>query len=439
MRTFNGYGELESQRFAVNGQNLTSWKLTFDKPGRISSKTETLDGITSDYAYTYDSMGRLLNVTRDGTLMEEYQYDSIGRRTYEMNVLKGISGRTFSYSDEDHLITAGDMAYQYDVDGFLTTKTQGSNITRYNYSSKGELLNVNLPDGGVIEYINDPLGRRIAKKVDGVTTEKYLWQGLTKLLAMYDGTDNLMMRFDYADARMPVAMNRSGVTYYLTYDQVGSLRVLADALGNVVKRIDYDSFGNIINDTNPGFTIPFGFAGGLHDRDTGFVRFGFRDYDPNTGRWTAKDPILFAGGDVDLYGYVGNNPVNRTDPSGLQPVLPAPIGPGYYGGGPGQTVGGVVGWYAGAIAGGAVGLNIGLDLGMTYGALIGLPAGPLGNFGGALVGGFAGGVIGGVVGGVGGGFLGRSIGHQFDQPCAGILNCGEEEMLQRQQQKAPCK
>ena len=54
------------------------------------------------------------------------------------------------------------------------------------------------------------------------------------------------MRFEYADARTPFTMARYGVTYYLTYDQVGSLRVVADASGNVVKRIDYDSFGNII-------------------------------------------------------------------------------------------------------------------------------------------------------------------------------------------------
>ena len=54
------------------------------------------------------------------------------------------------------------------------------------------------------------------------------------------------MRFEYADVRMPVAMTAAGITYYLTYDQVGSLRVVADAAGNVVKRIDYDSFGNII-------------------------------------------------------------------------------------------------------------------------------------------------------------------------------------------------
>jgi RHS repeat-associated protein len=129
------------------------------------------------------------------------------------------------------------------------------------------------------------------------------------------------MRFEYADARMPMAMTKGGVTYYLTYDQVGSLRVVADASGNVIKRIDCDSFGSIINDTNPGFHVPFGFAGGLHDRDTGLVRFGFRDYDPDTGRWTAKDPILFKGRQADLYGYVQNNPVNWVDPDGRGPIL----------------------------------------------------------------------------------------------------------------------
>lgn len=114
-----------------------------------------------------------------------------------------------------------------------------------------------------------------------------------------------------------MAMTGGGSTYYPTCDQLGSLRIVADASGNVVKRIDYDSFGNIIDDTNPSFAVPFGFAGGLHDRDTGLVRFGYRDYDPDTGRWTAKDPIGFAGGDTDLYGYVLNNPVNYIDPIGL--------------------------------------------------------------------------------------------------------------------------
>ena len=64
--------------------------------------------------------------------------------------------------------------------------------------------------------------------------------------------------------------------------------------------------------------IPFGhgFAGGLHDEDTKLIHFGYREYDPYTGKWRAKDPILFAGGDSNLYGYVLNDPVNLVDPSG---------------------------------------------------------------------------------------------------------------------------
>jgi RHS repeat-associated protein len=115
---------------------------------------------------------------------------------------------------------------------------------------------------------------------------------------------------------MPIAMTAAGNTYYLTYDQVGSLRAVSDSSGNVMKRIDYDSFGNRHQDTNPSLGIPFSFAGGLWDPDTDFVRFGYRDYDPDIGRWTAKDPILFAGGDTDLYGYCLNSPVNLIDPSG---------------------------------------------------------------------------------------------------------------------------
>lgn len=84
--------------------------------------------------------------------------------------------------------------------------------------------------------------------------------------------------------------------------------------GTIAQQIDYDEFGNVIADTSPGFQ-PFGFAGGLYDRDTGLVRFGARDYDPVTGRWTSKDPIEFDGG-INLYGYINSDPISLTDPSG---------------------------------------------------------------------------------------------------------------------------
>jgi RHS repeat-associated protein len=165
---------------------------------------------------------------------------------------------------------------------------------------------------------------------------------------------------------MPVAMKMGGATYYLSYDQVGTLRVVAAGSGNVVKRITYDSFGNILEDTNPSFTMPFGFAGGLHDRDTGLVRFGYRDYDPEVGRWTAKDPIGFDGRDTDLYGYVVNNPVNFIDPEGkIFNVIAAGFG---------AIVGGVIN-AAYAYSKGESELN-GFAVGALAGALSGLTLNP---------------------------------------------------------------
>src|SRR5207249_10687129 len=111
---------------------------------------------------------------------------------------------------------------------------------------------------------------------------------------------------------------KGGQTYRLICDHLGSPRLVVNvANGQIVQRMDYDAFGQVLADTSPGFQ-PFGFAGGLYDRDTRLVRFGARDYDAETGRWTAKDPILFAAGEPNLYGYVGNDPVNYTDASGLQ-------------------------------------------------------------------------------------------------------------------------
>ncbi len=325
---------------------------------------------------------RLLTVTKDSILVEEYQYDINGTRTYEMNVLRGIAGRSYSYSDEDHLLSAGSVTYAYDLDGFLTTKIDGSEVTNYSYSSRGELLSVTLPDGRLVEYIHDPLGRRIAKKINGNIVEKYLWQGLTRLLAVYNASDTLLMRFEYADSRMPVAMTSAGITYYLTYDQVGSLRLVADSAGNVIKSIKYDSFGNIINDTNPTFIVPFGFAGGLHDRDTGLVRFGYRDYDPDVGRWTAKDPIFFAGGDTDLYGYCLNDPVNWIDPDGQS---------GLFGAATGAITGGIGGAIFGGLTGGPQGAQAGFITGALTGALTGAIGGP-------VIGGIAGSAAGALFG-----------------------------------------
>jgi RHS repeat-associated protein len=109
---------------------------------------------------------------------------------------------------------------------------------------------------------------------------------------------------------------RDGRTYRFITDHLGSPRLLVNSsTGAIAQRVDYDEWGQVTYDSNPGFQ-PFGFAGGLWDRDTGLVRFGARDYDPAVGRWTNKDPVRFEGG-LNFYEYCGGDPINYFDPDGL--------------------------------------------------------------------------------------------------------------------------
>jgi RHS repeat-associated protein len=163
---------------------------------------------------------------------------------------------------------------------------------------------------GLVEYAIDAAGRRIGKKVGGALVKGWLYDGAA-IVAELDGTGAVVSRF------FPGGMIKGGATYRILRDHLGSPRLVVNAsTGAIAQRMDFDEFGRVLQDTNPGFT-PFGFAGGLYDPDTGLVRFGARDYDAEIGRWTAKDPIRFSGGDTNLYGYTANDPINRIDPDGL--------------------------------------------------------------------------------------------------------------------------
>lgn len=143
------------------------------------------------------------------------------------------------------------------------------------------------------------------------------WDALNPI-AELNGAGTVVSRFVYGSrAHVPDYMIKGGVTYRILSDHLGSVRLVINlSNGTTAQRIDYDVWGNITQDTNPGFQ-PFGFAGGIYDQDTKLTQFGVREYDPRIGRWTSKDPIGFAGGDTNLYGYVVQDPVNYIDPSGL--------------------------------------------------------------------------------------------------------------------------
>ncbi|SFD53815.1 Ig-like domain-containing protein [Pseudoalteromonas denitrificans] len=317
----NTFAERQAETVDFNATQLFSVDYTRDKLGRITQKVEVVANTTKTTEYEYGLGGRLTQVKTDGNITATYGFGKNGNRTH----IDGVEVATFD--TQDRITSFKGNRYTYNENGELQSKTNTviNELTNYSYDVLGNLLAVNIPDEGSsenrvnIDYIVDGLNRRIGKKVNGVLIKGWLYQGQLNPVAELDASNNIVSRFVYADrVNIPSYMIKGGKTYRIIPDHLGSPRLVVNAeTGEIAQALEYDVWGNITSDTNPDFQ-PFGFAGGLYDRDTKLTRFGARDYDAEIGRWTSKDPIRFAGGDSNIYGYVLGDPVNYFDPNGLK-------------------------------------------------------------------------------------------------------------------------
>ncbi|MCI0536987.1 MAG: hypothetical protein L0Z50_17365 [Verrucomicrobiales bacterium] len=312
--TYNGFGELTNYAARASRNPVYDRNVVRDALGRIVQKVETVEDVASTYIYGYDVTGQLTNVLRNGRAAERYSYDANGNRT---NATVGGIAIEATYDNQDRLTSYGRTTYIYNAAGDLESKNDDGQITRYQYDALGNLLGVTLPDATAITYLADARGRRVGKRVNGTLVQGLLYSDALRPVAELDGAGMVVSRFVYIGGVVPTYFIKGGVAFHLIRDEIGSIRLVVNTeTGAIVQRLDYDSFGNVLTDTNPGFQ-PFGFAGGLYDPDTKLVRFTKRDYDAEAGRWMAKDPVGFAGGDFNLYRYVRNDPVNFSDPLGL--------------------------------------------------------------------------------------------------------------------------
>ena len=328
--TVDALGRLTSKKLVVAGQTLMSIGLAYDDDNRLQSRPTTVAGTTTAITYGYDAAGRLAGVTRDGTQTEAYGYDGSGNRTSERHE-GDLVAETAVFDDDDKLISRKGVNYSWSADGYLAQR--GSEI--FDYSPHGELLSATTSGGDLITYAYDSRGRRVLRNRSGAV-ERYLYGNPSapeRVTAIRHASGQLDTLF-YDEAGMLYAFQRGSTRYYVGTDQAGTPLVVADASGTVVKRLRYDAYGRRIEDTAPGFRLPIGFAGGIDDPDTGLVRFNVRDYDPQAGRFTAPDPMLWEGRAPNLYAYASDDPVNQHDPTGLASIgFSAYPGPGAPGGG----------------------------------------------------------------------------------------------------------
>jgi RHS repeat-associated protein len=325
--SYNGFGELTS--YTASSSTTTQYQLSVtsrDLNGRITKMTEQVNGATHDWFLVYDSRGRLTSAARD-LVTNTYTYDPNGNRL----TLNG--GGEWFYDSQDRLLSTADgTSFTYRNDGTATSKTNSVGTYGYVYDLGGFLQSVSLPSGNRVQYIADARDRRIAKSLifgSNIISQQFVYDDQLRVAAeLGNNGATVTSVFVYgAKSNVPDYMMQGGTTYRIISDWLGSVRLVVNASnGAVVQQLDYDEFGKVLPssfDTTCALSAqcfpfqPFGFAGGLQDRDTGLVRFGARDYDPQVGRWISKDPIRFDGGDTDVYAYAGNDPVNGSDPSGL--------------------------------------------------------------------------------------------------------------------------
>jgi RHS repeat-associated protein len=205
----------------------------------------------------------------------------------------------------------------------LTRKTElaSGKITNYEWDYRNRLTKVSSA-GQIVEYQYDTEDRRVGKVINGVTKEKYIYDGQGIALVV-DAAGVITEHYLYgAGVDNMLSKEANGQVIWSLGDRQGSVVDLVNEQGAVVNHFVYDSFGNRTSSTAADFR--FGYTGRELDAETGLYYYRARYYDPAVGRFISEDPIGFSAGDTNLYRYVGNNATNYTDPSGafLLPLLP---------------------------------------------------------------------------------------------------------------------
>jgi YD repeat-containing protein len=144
-----------------------------DKLGRIVRKSETVQGLLTVFDFTYDEVGQLIQVMRNGTATTTYKHDLVRKPPHPSQPLRR---RNQHLRAQDRLVSSAGASYGYTAAGELVTRTEGGQTTSHTYDELGNLLAVTKPDSAVIGYRVDSTIQRMAKAVNGTVTREYLWE-----------------------------------------------------------------------------------------------------------------------------------------------------------------------------------------------------------------------------------------------------------------------
>ncbi len=306
----------------------------------------------------YDDVNRVTGMT-NGSSNESYTFDSVGNRTASHR------SASYTYQPYNRMTATATATMGYDANGNLVQKGEGANYWRYGWDYENRMT-MAATRKQTARYRYDALGRRVHRYLVGnKQNTKFVYDGLD--VVMDDDANGGITKYQNGlgiDDKL--SLKNGSVTKYFLQDHLGSTVALTNASGIATEQTNYDSFGN----ASSNLTTRYQYTGREYDSFSGFYYYRARWYDATLGRFVSEDPIRFAGGDVNLYGYVRNQPLWYRDPRGLQPGADVMSYPSVW-----QAImaaGGAIGAGAGAIASSPVAVGAG---GLAVGGAIGLPIG----------------------------------------------------------------
>jgi RHS repeat-associated protein len=386
--TYTGRNQLKAVTAGIGGASFVDY--IYDKNGNPTSRTP--DNSTSS-TFAYDAMNRVTSVTHNfvgNTRTLNYAYDSVGRRKYLQRVGDAVGDDGFGYDLNNQItsfirngvlsggtVTGGtSTTFNFDASGNRTTVVSGGTTTSYtpNFLNQYTAItgagnptydnNGNLISYSAWTYIYDSMNR-LSSATNGTTTAQFFYDGLnrqigrsatgsTNHMSVMDGW-NTYAEFDPGSTTPSERLVYAGddlvqsplLDRYYYPDALGSTAYVAGVSGGLLEGYSYDLYGaptfydasgNPRSPNTSSYNITRLFTGQQWHAQIGLYNLRNRFLKPDIGRFLQPDPIGFAGDPANLYRYVGNNPVNLSDPTGTDAVphdgyysYDVPGGPDYFG------------------------------------------------------------------------------------------------------------
>ncbi len=269
----------------------------------------------------YNAASELTTVTyKQGTTTLgplTYTYDLAGNRiktggTFARSNLPPALTTT-NYNANNQQTTFGTTTETYDLNGNLATSTDAGVVTTYTWNARNQLTGIS-KTGFTASFMYDSFGRRTGKAINGTTTN-FVYDRLNPVQEKAGATVNANLLTGLGIDGFFTRTDGVGTRVLLT-DALGSTVALGDGTGTLQTQYTYEPFG-FVSQTGAASTSSYKFTG-REDDGSGLYYYRARYYQPRFQRFISEDPIRFRGG-INLYGYVRNNPIKQTDPTGLGP------------------------------------------------------------------------------------------------------------------------